>query len=87
MLTDDIGYIKVGTFAFNTFSEFISAISKLKSEGAASFVIDLRGNVGGSLETVVAMVNEFLDRGDLIVYAEGRSFPRTDHYANGSGTM
>jgi len=86
MLTDDIGYIKVGTFAFNTFSEFISAISKLKSEGAASFVIDLRGNVGGSLETVVAMVNEFLDRGDLIVYAEGRSFPRTDHYANGSGT-
>jgi len=86
MLTDDIGYIKVGTFAFNTFSEFISAISKLKSEGAAAFVIDLRGNVGGSLETVVAMVNEFLDRGDLIVYAEGRSFPRTDHYANGSGT-
>ena len=86
MLTDDIGYIKVGTFAFNTFSEFISAISKLKSEGAASFVIDLRGNVGGSLETVVAMVNEFLDRGDLIVYAEGRSFPRTDNYANGSGT-
>jgi len=86
MLTDDIGYIKVGTFAFNTFSEFISAISKLKSEGAAAFVIDLRGNVGGSLETVVAMVNEFLDRGDLIVYAEGRSFPRIDHYANGSGT-
>ena len=86
MLTDDIGYIKVGTFAFNTFSEFISAISKLKSEGAASFVIDLRGNVGGSLETVVAMVNEFLERGDLIVYAEGRSFPRTDNYANGSGT-
>jgi carboxyl-terminal processing protease len=86
MLTDDIGYIKVGTFAFNTFSEFISAISKLKSEGTASFVIDLRGNVGGSLETVVAMVNEFLERGDLIVYAEGRSFPRTDNYANGSGT-
>ena len=86
MFTDDIGYIKVGTFAFNTFSEFISAISKLKSEGAASFVIDLRGNVGGSLETVVAMVNEFLERGDLIVYAEGRSFPRTDNYANGSGT-
>ena len=86
MLTDDIGYIKVGTFAFNTFSEFISAISKLKSQGCESFVIDLRGNVGGSLETVVGMVNEFLDKGDLIVYAEGRKFPRTDNYANGSGT-
>src|SRR5690606_11420618 len=65
MLTDKIGFIKLGrNFGFNTFSEFISAISKLKSEGASSFMIDLRGNAGGSLEIVVAMVNEFLDRGD-----------------------
>lgn len=86
ILTNGIGYIKVGNFAFNTFSEFISAISKLKNQGAKSFVVDLRGNVGGSLETVIAMVNEFLNKGDLIVYAEGRNFPRTDNYANGSGT-
>ncbi|MCE5205495.1 MAG: S41 family peptidase [Porphyromonadaceae bacterium] len=87
MLTDKIGFIKLGrNFGFNTFSEFISAISKLKSQGANSFMIDLRGNAGGSLEIVVAMVNEFLHRGDLIVYAEGHNFPRTDNYANGSGT-
>lgn len=87
MLTDKIGFIKLGrNFGFNTFSEFISAISKLKSEGASSFMIDLRGNAGGSLEIVVAMVNEFLHKGDLIVYAEGRNFPRNDNYANGSGT-
>jgi len=49
-------------------------------------VIDLRGNVGGALEVVVAMVNEFLQKGDLIVYTEGRDFPRNDNYANGSGT-
>ncbi|NLD23145.1 MAG: S41 family peptidase [Bacteroidales bacterium] len=86
MLTDKIGFIKLGTnFGFNTFSEFISAISKLKSQGANSFIIDLRGNSGGALEVVVAMVNEFLQKGDLIVYAEGRDFPRTDNYANGSG--
>ena len=43
MLTDKIGFIKLGTnFGFNTFSEFISAISKLKSQGANSFIIDLR---------------------------------------------
>lgn len=87
MLTNKIGFIKLGkNFGFNTFSEFISAISKLKSQGANSFVIDLRGNVGGSLDVVVAMVNEFLNRGDLIVYTQGRNFPRTDSYANGSGT-
>ena len=69
MLTDDIGYIKLGrNFGFNTFSEFITAISKLKSRGATGLIIDLRGNVGGALEVVVAMVNEFLQKGDLIVY-------------------
>ena len=87
MLTDKIGFIKLGrNFGFNTFSEFISAISMLKSRGATGFVIDLRGNVGGSLDVVVAMLNEFLDKGDLIVYTEGRNFPRADNYANGSGT-
>ncbi len=87
LLTEKIGFIKLGrNFGFNTFSEFISAISKLKSQGAVSFMIDLRGNSGGSLDIVVAMVNEFLHKGDLIVYAEGRNFPRTDNYANGSGT-
>ncbi len=84
--TNTIGYIRVATFGFNTFNEFISALSKLKSQGARSFVIDLRGNSGGSLEVVVAMVNEFLHKGDLIVYADGRNFPRQDSYANGSGT-
>ncbi len=86
MSTNTIGYIKVGTFGFNTFNEFISALSKLKSQGARSLVIDLRGNSGGSLEVVVAMLNEFFEKGDLIVYADGRNFPRQDNYANGSGT-
>lgn len=87
MLTNKVGFIKLGkNFGYNTFSEFISAISKLKNQGANSFVIDLRGNIGGALEVVVAMVNEFLSRGDLIVYTQGRNFPRTDSYANGSGT-
>ncbi len=86
MQTENTGYIKVGTFGYNTFNEFISALSKLKSKGANSFVIDLRGNSGGSLEVVIAMVNEFLQKGDLIVYADGNNFPREDNYANGSGT-
>lgn len=86
MLTDKIGIIKVNKFAFTTFNEFIAAISKLKNRGANAFVIDLRGNTGGSMDAVIAMVNEFLSKGDLIVYAEGRNFPRRDNYADGTGT-
>lgn len=86
MQNETTGYIKISGFGFNTFHEFIGALSKLKYEGAKGFVIDLRGNSGGSLEVAIQMINEFLNKGDLIVYAEGRSFPRQDNYANGSGT-
>ncbi len=86
MITEEIGLIKVVKFGGNTFNEFVSAISKLKNQGCQSFIIDLRGNEGGYLEAATSMTNEFLPKGDLIVYAEGRNFPRTDSYATGTGT-
>lgn len=86
MITNEIGLVKVVKFGGNTFNEFISALSKLKSQNCKSFIIDLRGNEGGYLEAATLMINEFLPKGELIVYAEGRSFPRSDSYATGSGT-
>ena len=86
MVTEEIGLIKVVKFGGNTFNEFISAISKLKNQGCKSFIVDLRGNEGGYLDAAVSMTNEFLPKGNLIVYSEGRNFPRTDNYATGTGT-
>ena len=87
MLTDRIGMIQMGrNFGHQSFNEFISALARLKARGANSFVIDLRGNTGGALEVAVAIVNQFLGRDELIVYVEGRDFPRVSHFANGSGT-
>ena len=86
MITEEIGLIKVVKFGGNTFNEFISAISKLKNQGCKSFIVDLRGNEGGYLGAAVSMTNEFLPKGNLIVYSEGRNFPRTDNYATGTGT-
>lgn len=87
MVSDRVGFIKLGrNFGHNTFNEFITALARLRSRGANSFIIDLRGNTGGSLDIAIAMVNQFLGRGDLIVYVEGRNFPRQSYYANGSGT-
>lgn len=83
---DKIGYIKISKFASTTYSEFISAISKLKNQGCDSFVIDLRQNTGGYLGAAVEMINEFFEKGQLIVYTEGRAFPRQESYANGTGT-
>lgn len=86
MIDEKIGYIKIKSFAITTFDEFISAIAKLKAKGAKSFIIDLQQNGGGSFEASYLMANEFLKSGELIVYAEGRAYPRNNIIADGTGT-
>ncbi|MDU1892303.1 MAG: S41 family peptidase [Dysgonomonas sp.] len=85
-LDDKIGYIKVSKFGGTTYSEFISAVAKLKSQGCESFVIDLQQNTGGYMAAAIAMSNEFLGKSDLVVYTEGRSYPRENYFADGTGT-
>lgn len=82
-----VGYIKVDNFGRNTYDEFFSALISLRAHGAEGYLIDLRGNGGGFMEICCQMVNEFLSRGQLIVYTEGRTQPRTDHQASGSGSF
>jgi carboxyl-terminal processing protease len=85
-VSEGIGFIKVSKFARTSYNEFITAIAKLKNEGCNAFIIDLRGNTGGMMETAINMINEFMPQGRLIVYTEGKTFPRSDIYANGTGT-
>lgn len=86
IIDEYIGYIKISKFAITTYNEFISAVAKLKSQGATAFIIDLQGNTGGYLAAANLLTNEFLHSGDLIVYTEGRSYPRENFVANGTGT-
>jgi carboxyl-terminal processing protease len=83
---DDIGYIKITKFSRSTHKEFLTAIAKLKEEGARGFIVDLRDNPGGYMESAISVINEFLPKGQLIVYMKGRAYSRTDSYSNGKGT-
>ncbi len=86
MITDSIGYVKINRFARNTYQELLSALAKLKAHNCSDIIVDLRGNSGGYLDIAISMVNEFLNKGDMIVYTEGVNNPRQDVYANGSGS-
>ena len=86
VVREGVGYIKVNKFARTTYNEFITAIAKLKQQNCKSFIIDLRGNTGGYMDAAINMINEFMANGRLIVYTEGKAFPRNDVYANGTGT-
>lgn len=81
-----IGLIKLKEFTQPTYSDFITAIAKLKEKGVNAFILDLRGNLGGYMEGAINIANEFLSQGKLIVYMEGKAFPRQDVFANGTGT-
>jgi len=80
-----LGFIKVNKFSETTYDEFISALAKLKSQGAEAYIVDLRENSGGYMDQAIRMVNEFLHQGDMIVYSEGRAYPRYEAKADGKG--
>ncbi|MDR1680635.1 MAG: S41 family peptidase [Prevotellaceae bacterium] len=85
MINGETGYIRLSKFSKTTHTEFLAGIDALRSEGMTSLVLDLRGNGGGLLEQAFEIANEFLDKGNLIVYTEGRVRPRHDYFATGTG--
>lgn len=87
MIRPQTGYIKIDNFGSNTYSEFMSAVEDMLSQGMDKLIIDLQDNGGGYLQVAAMLANEMLERGDLIVYTEGRKSKRQDYYADGHGTL
>ncbi len=72
MAAGEIGYVKVNKFGRTTYDEFITALNDLRQQGAAKFIVDLRGNGGGYMEMAILMANEFLPAYRQIVNTIGR---------------
>jgi len=85
MIKPHIAYIKISKFSMTTYQEFKKAIILLKSKGADSWILDLRGNGGGIMQAAVQIADEFLDKGKLIVYTQGKARARKDIVADNKG--
>jgi carboxyl-terminal processing protease len=85
MATDKVGYIKLNRFSRTTMEEFSGALKELKAEGMEDLILDLQGNGGGLLQTSIDLADEFLKSNELIVYTEGRSYPRREARATETG--
>lgn len=82
-----VGFIGLNNnFGTNTYDEFIHSIAELRAKGAKKFIIDLRENSGGLMDVAIRMINEFLPEGQMIVYSQGKAYPRTDAKADGTGS-
>lgn len=86
MIDGKWGFVKVNKFGETTYPELLFALAKLNQENMQGVIIDLRGNTGGYMAAAIQMVNEFLPANKLIVYTEGRKYPRENYTSNGTGS-
>lgn len=69
----NVGYLSVSIFGQKTYSQFKDALTKLEKQDMDSLIIDLRGNTGGYLSTVTNMLEEFIDKGNVIYQIQSSS--------------
>ena len=87
MVAPKVGYVKVNRFAKTTMGELHAALDTLRTLGMKDLILDLQGNGGGMLRTATEMADEFLAGDKLLVYTEGRAFPREDTYGSVAGSF
>ena len=87
MIDKTTGYIKLSKFTRTTYKEFTEAADRLLAQGMTRLIFDLRDNSGGYFDQSWKLANEFLERGDEVVYMEGRHRPRQDFNADGRGSL
>ncbi len=87
MVDRTTGYIKINRFAETTYTEFEKELLQLKKLGAKTMIIDLRNNGGGYLEKAVEIADDFLKKGQLIVFTKNKKGSIDKTYATENGSF
>ena len=71
---ENLGIINITTFDDTTKEQFDDAVKLLKSEKVKGFIIDLRNNLGGSVDACTAVLDELLGECDTcrVRYNDGK---------------
>ncbi len=85
MLNERVGYIRLARFSANSDKEFIAAMADLSEKhGMKDLMIDLRQNPGGYLQVAANILSQvFPNKGNLLVYTQGRASYRADYKSTG----
>lgn len=82
-------YVRLNSWGATTMQEFYTALAQgvMQAGQLKGIMLDLRDNSGGYMETAVALASQFLPKDKLVLYAEGRKFPREEHYTEHDGKL
>ena len=72
MFPDGVGYVILNSFTENCAREVRLALVDLKKQGARSFILDLRGNGGGSMAEAIDIAGLFIPKGTVVVSTKGK---------------
>ena len=82
MMDGNIAYIQITQFEEVTSGQFEDKLIQAKEEGMQGLIIDLRGNPGGTLSSVVKISRMLLPEG-LVVYMEDKNGEREEYSCDG----
>lgn len=86
MMDKTLGYIRISQFKQKTAGDVRNAVVSLTKEGARGFILDLRNNGGGLLNSAVEISDMFLN-GGLVVGMKGRMDRANDEISANPGTL
>jgi len=67
LLPDNIGYVSMFDFSYDSTAKVAAAIEDLQAQGATALIFDLRGNPGGYLHEAVLTAGLFLPQDDVVL--------------------
>ncbi len=76
-----VGYIQVSFLGRRTAPDFTEALESLEREGIHSLILDLRGNSGGSLESGVEIIENFVSQGNLLFIFQDKTGNEAKRYS------
>lgn len=87
MVSDKVGKIEIRQFSTTTASRFREELKRLEDSGMKGLIIDVRDDPGGLLESVVDIMENFVEKGKPIVQIENRDGKKEATPAKGKYTV
>lgn len=85
ILQDSVGLIKLTKFTARSAQEVKQALRELQNAGAKQIILDLRDNPGGLLSAAEQIADEFLRKGEMIVFTKNRDGQVEEIFASRRG--
>ena len=82
---NNIGYVQIVSFKANTFDQFKEAIDALEVAKVDGIIFDLRGNPGGYVDSVVAVISYLIPDGETVMSYQYKGYDKVELISQDEG--